>query len=74
MDKFSNMKNEKLQQILDTYTKKSNKDLGNILLTLSLDFENIKKTLLELTEILSEVEITYDAVFNELDKRLNTKK
>jgi hypothetical protein len=68
------MKNEKLQQILDTYTKKSNKDLGNILLTLSLDFENIKKTLLELTEILSEVEITYDAVFNELDKRLNTKK
>ena len=65
------MKNEKLQEILNTHKNKSNKELGNILLTLNLDFENIKKVLLELTETLEEVETTYDAVYFELQKRLN---
>ena len=67
------MKNEKLQEILNTHKNKSNKELGNILLTLNLDFENIKKVLLELTETLEEVETTYDAVYFELQKRLNIK-
>lgn len=67
------MKNEKLQHILDTYTKRPNKELGNALLTLHADFENIKKVILELTETLNEVEVTYDAVYNELQKRLNKK-
>jgi hypothetical protein len=64
------MKNEKLQEVLDTYSGKSNKDLANILLTLKVDFDMVKKTLLEVTEILKEVEVTYDTVYNELQKRL----
>ena len=74
MDKFNNMKNEKLQLILETHTNKSNKDLGNILLTLEHDFQSLKSAIVELTETLTEVENTYDAVYNELEKRLNRKK
>jgi archaellum component FlaC len=67
------MKNEKLQELIDTHTGKSNKDLANVLLTLKADFENIKKTIIELTETLEEVEVTYDHVYNELQKRLKFK-
>ena len=67
------MKNEKLQELIDTHTGKSNKDLANSLLTLKADFENIKKTIIELTDTLSEVEIAYDHVYNELQKRLKFK-
>ena len=76
MDKYNNtifMKNEKLQELIDTHTGKSNKDLANVLLTLKADFENIKKTIIELTETLDEVEVTYDHVYNELQKRLKFK-
>jgi hypothetical protein len=76
MDKFNNtifMKNEKLQELIDTHTGKSNKDLANSLLTLKADFENIKKTIIELTDTLSEVEVAYDHVYNELQKRLKFK-
>ena len=76
MDKYNNtifMKNEKLQELIDTHTGKSNKDLANFLLTLKADFENIKKTIIELTETLEEVEVTYDHVYNELQKRLKFK-
>ena len=76
MDKYNNtifMKNEKLQELIDTHTGKSNKDLANVLLTLKADFENIKKTIIELTETLEEVEVTYDHVYNELQKRLKFK-
>jgi hypothetical protein len=67
------MKNEKLQELIDTHGSKSNKDLANVLLTLKADFENIKKTIIELTETLEEVEVTYDHVYNELQKRLKFK-
>ena len=64
------MKNAKLQEILNTYMGKSNKELGNIILTLETDFTNIKNVILELTETLQEVETTYDAVYKELEKRI----
>ena len=73
MDKFNNtvfMKNEKLQDVIDNHKNKSNKDLANILVTLEVDFNNIKTTILELTETLKELEITYDTVYDELQKRL----
>ena len=67
------MKNEKLKELVENCNKKSNKELANILLTLKMDFETTKKTLLEVTEILKEVEIAYDSVYNELQSRLKFK-
>jgi Cu/Ag efflux pump CusA len=46
------MKNKALEEILDTYKNKSNKDLSNTLITLKLDFDNVKNVILEFTEIL----------------------
>jgi len=64
------MKNEKLQEVLNTYTKKSNKDLAQTLVVLEKDFNSIKNLLLDLTETLNEIETTYDAVYGELEKRI----
>ena len=64
------MKNEKLQEVLNTYTKKSNKDLAQTLVVLEKDFNSIKNLLLDLTETLNEIETTYDAVYAELEKRI----
>ena len=67
------MKNEKLKDIVDNCGNKSNKELANILLTLKVDFETTKKTLLDITEILKEIEIAYDSVYNQLQSRLKFK-
>lgn len=64
------MKNESLKEIISNTDSKSNKELSNILLTLESDFNSIKTTILELTETLKELEITYDTVYDELQKRL----
>lgn len=68
--KFNNMKNEKLQEVLKTYTKKSNKDLAQTLVILEKDFNSIKNLLLNLTETLNEIETAYDTVYGELEKRI----
>ncbi len=68
------MKNDKLQEILDTYKSKGNKDLAGILLNLEGDFNLLKGVLLELSETLTEVETVYDAVYQEVHTRLNIKK
>jgi hypothetical protein len=67
------MKNEKLKELFDNCGNKSNKELANVLLTLKVDFDTTKNTLLEITEILKEIELTYDAVYNELQNRLKFK-
>jgi hypothetical protein len=64
------MKNEKLQEIIDNHKGFPNKELANILITLESDFNNIKKVILELTETLKELEVTYDNIYDELQKRL----
>ncbi len=64
------MKNEKLQEIIDKHKGLSNKELANILVTLETDFNSVKKVVLELTETLKELEVTYDCVYDELQKRL----
>jgi hypothetical protein len=64
------MKNEKLQEVLKTYSKKSNKDLAQTLVVLEKDFNMIKSLLLDLTETLNDIETTYDAVYDELEKRI----
>ena len=67
------MKNIQLEEIIKNCGNKPNKELANTLLTLKADFENIKKVILELTDTLEELEVTYDAVYNELQKRLKFK-
>ena len=64
------MKNEKLQEIIDKHKGLANKELANTLVTLEADFNNIKNVILDLTETMREVEITYDSVYDELQKRL----
>lgn len=64
------MKNEKLQELIDNHKNLPNKELANILVTLEADFNNIKNVILELTETLRELEMTYDSVYDELQKRL----
>lgn len=71
--KYSNMKNEKLQKICDTYKDKSNKELSNILVNLNTDFNRLKQVMLELAITLGEVEDTHDKVYYELQKRLKFK-
>lgn len=68
------MKNEKLQEIIDNHKGLPNKELANILVTLEADFNNIKNVILELTETLKELEVTYDSIYDELQKRLKFKK
>lgn len=67
------MENKKLEEIVNNVNDKSNKELANILLTLKVDFDTTKDTLLKITNILKEIEVTYDAVYNELQKRLKFK-
>ncbi len=67
------MENEKLKEIVNNVNNKSNKELANILLTLKVDFDTTKDTLLKITNILKEIEVTYDTVYNELQKRLKFK-
>lgn len=67
------MENKNLDEIIETHKTKTNKELGTILLTLKVDFENIKNTVIKLTDILKEVEVTYEVIYNELQRRLNFK-
>jgi hypothetical protein len=64
------MRHKELEDILATYKDKSNKDLANIVSALENDFKEVKSAILDLTETLKELEITYDSVFDELQKRL----
>ena len=49
------MDNKKLEEIINSAGNKSNKELANILLTLKIDFDTTKKTILEVTNILKEI-------------------
>ncbi len=67
------MKSKTLEDILSTYKNKSNKDLSNILVSLKLDFDKTKSIVLEFTEVLAELEKTYDVIYDELQNRLKFK-
>lgn len=68
--KCNNMKNDKLKEITETYTGKSNKELSTILMTLHHDFTELKNHMLSLGETMTEIESTYNKVYSELQKRL----
>lgn len=67
------MKNKKLEEISNTYKKKSNKELSNILVNLNIDYKRLKDVMVEMVIALGEVEETYDNVYDELQKRLKFK-
>lgn len=59
-----------LQEILDTYKTKNNKELSNISIHLFNDFQAIKESMLVLFTNLTEIEKAYNAVYGELQNRL----
>lgn len=64
------MVNKDLEILIETKTKKTNKELANSLLIIEDDFKRVKDSILKLTEVIRELEITYDAIYEELQKRL----
>lgn len=66
-----NLKNEQLQKIADTYKKKSNKELSNVLMNLHRDFTNLKDVMIAHTETINEIGSVYDKVYAELQSRLH---
>lgn len=59
-----------LQEILDTYKNKGNKELSNIVVNLYNDFTALKESMLILTMNLAEIEKVYNSVYQELQGRL----
>jgi hypothetical protein len=59
-----------LQEILDTYKTKGNKELSTIAVNLYNDFTVLKKSMLILTMNLAEIEKVYNSVYQELQVRL----
>lgn len=69
----NNMESQKLNEIINSVGSKSNKQLLEESLLIKNDFDIVKNNILALTNILNELEITYDVVYNELQKRLKFK-
>jgi hypothetical protein len=59
-----------LQEILDTYKTKGNKELSTIAVNLYNDFTALKESMLILTMNLAEIEKVYNSVYQELQVRL----
>jgi hypothetical protein len=59
-----------LQNILDTYKTKNNKELSIISVQLFNDFQAIKESMLILFTNMNEIEKVYNAVYGELQNRL----
>lgn len=74
MDKYNNnMESQKLNEIINSVGSKSNKQLLEESLLIRNDFDIVKNNILALTNILNELETSYDIVYNELQKRLKFK-
>ena len=59
-----------LQEILDTYKTKGNKELSTIAVNLYNDFTALKESMLILTMNIAEIEKVYNSVYQELQVRL----
>lgn len=68
---FNMDKKEKIHNIIRDLKNQPNKDLMFAMEYLSKDFETTKKTLIELTKRLDALEITYNKVLEEYEKRKN---
>jgi hypothetical protein len=64
---------EKVLNIIKNYKSSSNKDLIFVMDFIQEDFKLTKETIIKLTEHLDKVEITYNTILKEYQKRTNTK-
>jgi hypothetical protein len=63
------MEKDKIIDIIDDVTNKSNKDLFTTLDQLSNEFENTKQLIIDLTRHLESIEDSYNKVNREIEKR-----
>jgi hypothetical protein len=64
---------EKALDIIKNYKSSSNKDLIFVMDFIQEDFKLTKETIIKLTEHLDKVEVTYNTILKEYQKRTNTK-
>ena len=64
---------EKALDIIKNYKSSSNKDLIFVMDFIQEDFKLTKGTIIKLTEHLDKVEVTYNTILKEYQKRTNTK-
>jgi|TARA_R100000664_G_scaffold31141_1_gene44443 prefoldin subunit 5 len=64
------MKIEKLKEVLENYSTVSNKDLSEVMVFLKSRFELTKKSVLEMTHQLDELERDYNKLNDELKRRI----
>jgi hypothetical protein len=64
---------EKVLNIIKNYKSSSNKDLIFVMDFIQEDFKLTKETIIKLTEHLDKVEVTYNTILKEYQKRTNTK-
>lgn len=60
---------EKVLKIVKDYKSQSNKDLILAMDFIREDFDNTKETLIKLTHHLDKLELTYDLILKEYEKR-----
>lgn len=63
------MEKDKIIDVIDDVTNKSNKDLFITLEQLSNEFENTKQLIIDLTRHLESIEDSYNKVNKEIEKR-----
>jgi hypothetical protein len=63
------MEKDKIIDVIDDVTNKSNKDLFTALEQLSIEFENTKQLIIDLTRHLESIEDSYNTVNREIEKR-----
>jgi predicted transcriptional regulator len=63
------MDKNKIIEVIDDVTNKSNKDLFTTLEQLSTEFENTKQLIIDLTRHLESIEDSYNKVNREIEKR-----
>jgi hypothetical protein len=63
------MEKDKIISVIDDVTNKSNKDLFTTLDQLSIEFENTKQLIIDLTKHLESIEYSYNVVNKEIEKR-----
>jgi predicted transcriptional regulator len=66
------MEKDKIINIIDDVSNKSNKDLFLTLEQLSNEFENTKQLIVDLTRHLESIEDSYNKVNKEIEKRTTT--
>jgi hypothetical protein len=64
------MEQEKIQEVLKNYKKKSNKDLIVVLDYLYEDFNKTKDLIVKLTHHLDSTEISYNKLLEEINSRI----